>query len=665
MKIINQVTHAPCMVWLIVFVVMGLDPSGPTAAVALAGIGDDDSPSGSAPRAAQHDNANRTDREDEESVQPNAARDDDEDDADDADEDWLDTMRNVPEETKRLIGEFRRAGLRIRLTEYAAEEGSEADRPGGNPRTTVTVTFRTAAPARPGFQAEFMGKALEELLRSLPGIDSIDFSGTNVTNENLQQLRRFPSLTELDLAGTRVTSKGLAGVAWLRELSELNLSDTHIGDSELAHLRGLTRLRSLWLDGTRVSDAGLQNLQGMRDLQQLSLARTEVSDAGLVNLRDLPVRHLWLDATRVTDAGLVHIKEGMSKLRHLSLMDTNVTKAGIDQLMRDAPNLRDRTEGDTTTRAISWGSTRAKNPARTQPATQDRIARLKDALWWLPEDSEFVVAAHGPFTLRSLREPLEWEHDDALSTVRLFYRSVRPAFELLNADTSGVETAPVALIVHGGRCSPSLPIPAWVPQTSEGCQIVIFERPLGDKDSSFTSAVAERATKIDTVGRVKVAQVHADQDGIQSTSFIAMPSPDVLLFGSSRDYVETVLTRMAKNPEALRKDAKRALPDSLTEWSYVDLTARQWALRHSRQPSRRHADWPFHGLAYSVQAGDLAKVVYVFHETITIAAAQAPFQYFDVELRKIQPKVIEAGFNVGNKQALGGFFNRLFHDLTM
>jgi len=160
-------------------------------------------------------------------------------------------------------------------------------------------------------------------------LQTLDLSGTKITDAGLEHLKDLPQLQTLDLSGTKVTDAGLERLQGLRQLQELGLSGTEVTDAGLEHLRGLPELEKLcfWATG-----AGLKHLSGLPRLRELDLGGTKVTDAGLEHLKDLcQLQTLDLSGTKVTDAGLEHL-QGLWQLQELGLSGTEVTDAGLEYL---------------------------------------------------------------------------------------------------------------------------------------------------------------------------------------------------------------------------------------------------------------------------------------------------------------------------------------------
>jgi hypothetical protein len=116
---------------------------------------------------------------------------------------------------------------------------------------------------------------------------SIDLSGTEASDVDLEPLRDSKSLVLLNLTGCRITAAGLAKLAGLANLEYLFLGDTKVTDEGLKHISSLSNLEILVLDNTQIGDPALASLVRLGKLRQLSLWGTRVSDRGALRLRSL------------------------------------------------------------------------------------------------------------------------------------------------------------------------------------------------------------------------------------------------------------------------------------------------------------------------------------------------------------------------------------------
>ena len=134
----------------------------------------------------------------------------------------------------------------------------------------------------------------------MPGLHTIDLSGTGISASGAGVLRALPELRYLHLVETATGDDALEGLSQSRQLHSLYLERTKVSDAGLKHLSALN-LSLLYLDQTQVTDAGVTQLAGMQNLQSLDLRRTQVTDASLDVLSPLKrLRHVMLQDSRVT-----------------------------------------------------------------------------------------------------------------------------------------------------------------------------------------------------------------------------------------------------------------------------------------------------------------------------------------------------------------------------
>lgn len=98
-------------------------------------------------------------------------------------------------------------------------------------------------------------------LHSLPHLERLNFTHSEVTDRDLEQLKRLVTLGHLNLRHTQVTDQGLARLEHLTNLSFLQLDYTGITDAGLDHLKGLSRLRFIHLENTQTTAEGRARLQ--------------------------------------------------------------------------------------------------------------------------------------------------------------------------------------------------------------------------------------------------------------------------------------------------------------------------------------------------------------------------------------------------------------------
>ena len=131
------------------------------------------------------------------------------------------------------------------------------------------------------YEAAFRGDGLEQLT----GIEVLELSYTDITDEGMTKLADLRNLKILHLGGTKVTDAGLQHLSRLQKLETLRLGGTEISDTGLKYLRTLKNLSSLDLYKTAVTDTGLEDLAGLPRVQSLYLSGTRATADGIRKLR--------------------------------------------------------------------------------------------------------------------------------------------------------------------------------------------------------------------------------------------------------------------------------------------------------------------------------------------------------------------------------------------
>jgi len=458
--------------------------------------------------------------------------------------------------------------------------------------------------------------------------------GRTLTDAQLDHIAALGELRTLILSGP-ITDDGLRRIAGLRKLVTLTLHGTQVTDDGLMHLKDMRELWSLGLGDTQVTDSGLAHFEGLGSLRDLNLTNTAVSDAGLAHLAKLPLSILRLNGTQVTDAGMKHLAD-MKDLITLEVRDTRVTSDGAEQL-RHLENL-------------SVFRPSQPNPATVETATAEQLARLDEVLGWLPVDTETVIAARGPFAFAGPRDAYEFTTARALETVLHLFGLPKPEYEQLLADLR------VALFVEGNRhFGPWTAAGEAFVQPFEGCKIVVFEDDLGETGATLAAALRQDASAVERIADHDAARFDDVAPGL--TTFVVQPRPNILLIATQREFLDEVLSRMAQPSDDL------ALPDDLPEWWQIDRAARSWALRrYPRNPSDSNGDLRI-GLAYAVQGGDTAKVLYFSDGPQTVEIARRLWPQVEVQVRQLEDGVVEVALHVGDPQATSNFHFQLLSQL--
>lgn len=168
----------------------------------------------------------------------------------------------------------------------------------------------------------------------------VEFTGDDITDEDLFCLTAFPRLRELFLSSRSITDAGMAYVEGRTTLQELTIGSRKITDKGLARLKSLANLRSLNLDSSGITVAGLVHLEAFQKLEQLSLplwSPFSVEEAAweeeLAHLRKLPnLREVSVFAA-ITDRGLAHLA-AIPRLESLNSCQGEITDEGMKRLRR-------------------------------------------------------------------------------------------------------------------------------------------------------------------------------------------------------------------------------------------------------------------------------------------------------------------------------------------
>jgi hypothetical protein len=123
---------------------------------------------------------------------------------------------------------------------------------------------------------------------------------------------QFDGLESLDLTGSAVTDADLAGLERLTALRRLVLDGTGVRVPTLIHLKGLTHLKELRLGCPGISDLAAGFLMELKGLEQLSLAGSGLTDAGVEKLKTLSgLQKLDLTGAPVSPAAVAGLQKAL------------------------------------------------------------------------------------------------------------------------------------------------------------------------------------------------------------------------------------------------------------------------------------------------------------------------------------------------------------------
>jgi hypothetical protein len=154
----------------------------------------------------------------------------------------------------------------------------------------------------PGKDPVDLAKALP-LAVALVDLDSLQLSGTTVTDEQLKLVGKMKSLGDLQLAKTSITDEGMKHIAGLSGLTSLYVSGCKVTSDALVEIAKLKALKVLGIDETAIS-GGFEPLESLEELTLLVAGGLSISaqDADAIvripNLRRLDLT----DATVSSEA---------------------------------------------------------------------------------------------------------------------------------------------------------------------------------------------------------------------------------------------------------------------------------------------------------------------------------------------------------------------------
>ena len=215
---------------------------------------------------------------------------------------------------------------------------------------------------------------------------------------------------------------------------------------------------------------------------------------------------------------------------------------------------------------------------RHSTGAADQTVGQKDLIWWLPADTESVVAARGPFPIAAESDETSEKDEQKWFTKEATQAEIRARFEELPLELFYEQDLAAALrgytVAYAMQGSRHFRDPSYGAEVMEyeGCSIVIFEKDLGGLEGVIGRMPDWKSASKETIGRTRVLVMQSEN--AEWTYFLALPRPNVLLVANNRQYMQEVLERLA------HKKAPRALPDQLPEWRFLDANARFWGLRH-------------------------------------------------------------------------------------
>jgi hypothetical protein len=310
-----------------------------------------------------------------------------------------------------------------------------------------------------------------------------------------------------------------------------------------------------------------------------------------------------------------------------------------------------------------------------QPSSRETT--LEDVLSWLPSDTETVIGTNGPFPFPDFDRLEGTARQPELTPVELDLRMrflPLGLFGLKNGDLQkALQGKPVTFALEGSRHF--RPPAALGNMLYEGCEIVVFGSATNLDREAFMKSAANSATRFEEIAGVKIGVFQEHQENDVWTTFVGFPRSDIVLIATNADYLRTVLARMGG------VSGPRALPDTLSEWKYVNTRSPAWGLRHYQKTEANsdptspflgqgpYADDLALGLAFSVEPAvrRIATVTYLSANKnsrqflqgylgVEDADSASPRE-FQIRFREPAPGVLEGSETLSVKEA---FYRLLF-----
>jgi len=145
----------------------------------------------------------------------------------------------------------------------------------------------------------------------------VDLGGTITLIETVDEFRYF------ETTFPKATDETLAQLSVLRSftvsdyLSSLDFSGSQVTDQGMRYLQSIPSLTTLSLDNTTIGDAGLKTLAQTGSIRHLSVAHTKVTNAGILYFASHNKHLQFLDVTgaQVTEQDVKQLKTLLPEIR--------------------------------------------------------------------------------------------------------------------------------------------------------------------------------------------------------------------------------------------------------------------------------------------------------------------------------------------------------------
>jgi hypothetical protein len=320
----------------------------------------------------------------------------------------------------------------------------------------------------------------------------------------------------------------------------------------------------------------------------------------------------------------------------------------------------------------------------SQLAAQESLQKresinLQEVLSWLPEDTETIAVARGPFVLPSTTTPIK---EDEKENRVVKDRELAELFQSLPLSLFGFKDGLLLPRLKGKRIllgiegSRHFRPPSGLGQMPyEGCAIALLADNLDDDIASFAKSNRKAVLRVEKTANQEVAVFQEKLENDIWTIFVAFPNKRMIAVATNRDYLEEVLARLGG------KKGNRALPNDLPEWKYVNTDLQFWGLRHyDRSQANMDPSSPFGGkksandpdeqsigltLIFDHSIGKSAKITYLSDnksiggrpdETLLSMGKGSEAAALNIKYRELEPGVVEGSYTLNNLGQVQFFF---------
>ena len=306
---------------------------------------------------------------------------------------------------------------------------------------------------------------------------------------------------------------------------------------------------------------------------------------------------------------------------------------------------------------------------------------LQEVLSWLPEDTETISVARGPFVLKTKTAKSTADEEENENRA-VSDRELGEPFEGLPLSLFGFKDGLLLPHLKGKRIflaiegSRHFRPPADLGEMPyEGCAIASLVDGLDTDMATFVRQNRKSISKVDQIEGQVVAVFQEKLENDTWTAFVAFPNKNILAVATNRDYLREVLARLQG------KKGNRALRNDLPEWKYVNTDVQFWGPRHfdrtqakldpsspfGDQKSANDADEQAIGLVYAFDrsSGKTAKITYLTGDTSLGSRPDATLlsmgkgseaAALDIKYREIGPGVVEGSYTLKNTGQVSFFF---------